>query len=104
MAGLQEIALGIAGILQHSPTTEPLPTTFRGQTLEEGADLVLRIISECQDAGIEVPHIALDPALWGFLQAGNHQMTVPLVPNPGLSGEALFYRYSARTVGGAGEE
>lgn len=79
MAGLHEIALGIAGILQHSPTPEPLPITFRGQTLEDGADLVLRIVSECQDADIPLSHVALDPALWGFLQAGDHQAGVLLV-------------------------
>ncbi len=102
MAGHQEIALGIAGILQRSPMPEPLPVTFRGQTLEDGADLVLRIIAECQDAGIALSHVALDPALWGFLQAGDCPAAVLLVSDLQLSGVALFFRYSARTVGGEG--
>lgn len=102
MAGIQEIALGIASVLQHSPTPEPLPITYRGQTLEDGADLVLRIVAECQNAGIALSHIALDPALWGFLQAGECPFGVLLVPDPQLIGEALFFRYSARSVGGEG--
>ncbi len=100
MAGLQEIALGIASVLQHSPTPEPLPITFRGQTLEDGADLVLRIVAECQDADIPLSQVALDPALWGFLQAGGHQASALIVADPKLSGEALFFRYGSRTIGG----
>ena len=102
MAELQEIALGIAGVLQHSPLPEPLPITFRGQTLGDGADVVLRIVAECMDADISLSHVALDPALWGFLQANRQPMAVPLVSALQLSGEALFYRGKVRAVEGEG--
>jgi hypothetical protein len=67
MAGIQEIALGVARVLRLSPEPEPLPLTFVGQTLEEAAELVSRVVIECADAGLILHRIDLDPALWGYI-------------------------------------
>ena len=48
MAGLQEIARGIASVLQGSPAPEPLPVTFVGQSIEQAAELLRRIVGECR--------------------------------------------------------
>ena len=59
-------------------------------------------MGECRDGDIPLSHVELDPALWGFLRAKHDQLAVRLVSDPELVGEARFYRYNARAVGGEG--
>ena len=63
MAGPHEIALGIASILGKPGLPDPMPVSFRGQSLESAAEVVRAIISECDDAGIGIDKIELDPEL-----------------------------------------
>ena len=63
MAGPREVALGIASVLGKPGLPDPLLISFRGQTLHEAASIVEAIVSECDDAGVGIQKIELDPDL-----------------------------------------
>ena len=92
MTGLQEIALGIASVLQGSRAPEPLPVTFVGQSIKEAAELVRRIVGECRDAGIALHHVELDPELAWYFRDQEESIDVPIVTNAELGSEARFFR------------
>lgn len=89
MAGGEEIGIGVATLLasQHGP--DPLPLSFRGQSLEEAGSIILHILAECRDAGIAIARVELDPDL--FRQIGE-DVHVPVRPIEDLVGEVRFYR------------
>jgi hypothetical protein len=60
--------------------------------LEDAAELVRLVLAECQNAGIPLSRVELDPALWGYLRGRNYVGHVLLSSDPELSGEARFYR------------
>lgn len=64
MAGPHEIALGIASVLGKPGMLNPMPVSFRGQSLDGAAEIVNAIISECSDADIRIAKIELDPDLY----------------------------------------
>ena len=92
MAGLQEIALGIASVLQGSPAPEPLPVTFVGQSIEEAAELLRRIVGECRDAGVPLHHVQLDPELARYFRDQEESIDIPIVTKAELGREARFFR------------
>ncbi len=61
MAGMREMALGIASALRSDATPNPLPVELWGYAPEDAARLLKYIIGECRDAGIAVEQVAADP-------------------------------------------
>ena len=96
MAGLAEMAIAIATVLQSSRSPEPLPITLKGEGLEGGATLVRAIIRECADSGICLHKVVVDPELYAYLSAtkgwAGTYMEVPFERDPDLGAELLFYR------------
>ena len=91
MAGPREIALGIASVLGKPGLPNPLTISFRGQTLDDGADIVRTITTECEDAGIAVTKIEADTELHQNLIAGGYVGAVPLVACDDLVGEVRLF-------------
>ncbi len=89
MAAAQEIGIGMASLLAMDAGPEPLPLSFRGQTLDEAGEIVLAILAECKDAQISLNRVEGDPHLCRHIVRDVH---VPLRANPQLVGEMLFYR------------
>lgn len=89
MAGREEIGIGVATLLASGHAPDPLPLSFRGQTLEEAGGLVLHILAECRDAGISIARVELDPDL--FREIGD-DIHVAVRPVTDLLGEVRFYR------------
>ena len=96
MAGLQEIALGIASVLQGSSAPEPLPVTFVGQSIEEAAELLRRIVGECRDAGVPLHHIELDSEMARYVRDQEESIDIPMATNAELGSEACFFRRPAK--------
>ena len=63
MAGMKEMALGIAAALRSKACPNPLPIQLRGYAPDDGADLLRYIIDECHDANIDIAEIKADPVL-----------------------------------------
>ena len=63
MAGMKEMALGIAATLRSKACPNPLPIQLRGYAPDDGADLLRYIIDECYDANIDISEIKADPIL-----------------------------------------
>ena len=89
MAGREEIGIGVATLLASGQAPDPLPHSFRGQTLEEAGALVLQVLAECRDAGIGIARLDLDPDL--FREVGD-DIHVPVRPVRDLVGGVRFYR------------
>ena len=89
MVGPKEIGLGIAAVLgsQHGPN--PLPPSFKGQTLSEAGDIILAVLRECRDAGVAIARLEVDPDLFQMIERG---VDVPLRAASELNGEAQFWR------------
>lgn len=62
MAGIREMALGIASVLRSGSAPNPLPVDLWNYAPDDGADLLRHIVDECADAGIAVKEIRVDPA------------------------------------------
>lgn len=62
MAGIAEMALGIASMLRSNATPNPLPVDLWGYAPDDGADLLRHLADECADAGIIIQEIKADPA------------------------------------------
>ena len=92
MAGPHEIALGIASVLGKPGLPNPMSISFRGQSLESAAEVVRAIISECDDANIEIEKIVLDPDLHRHMvNERGHSNAVPLEADDGLVGDIKIY-------------
>ena len=63
MAGIPEMALGIASTLRSSIAPNPLPVELWGQAPEDAAQLVKLIVDECVDAGIALREVRVDPII-----------------------------------------
>ncbi|MBA3527430.1 MAG: hypothetical protein H0T82_11005 [Sphingomonas sp.] len=61
MAGMREMALGIASALRVDAAPNPLPVELWGYAPEDAAQLLRYIVDECRDAGIAVERVAADP-------------------------------------------
>ena len=62
MAGIAEMALGIATVLRSRAAPNPLPVDLWGYAPDDGADMLRHLADECADAGIVVQEIKADPA------------------------------------------
>ena len=91
MAGPREIALGIASVLGKPGLPDPLLISFRGQTLNDAAGIVEAIVSECDDAGVSVHKIELDPALGREMVERGYGGAVALVACDELTGEIKIF-------------
>jgi hypothetical protein len=64
MAGLNELAIGIATVLA-GVTPEPLTVQLRGQSIEDAEYLLRAVIRECEDAEIPLRRVVVDDELFG---------------------------------------
>ena len=62
MAGIAEMALGIATVLRSGSAPNPLPVDLWGYAPDDGADMLRHLANECADAGILIQEIRADPA------------------------------------------
>lgn len=62
MAGVAEMALGIATVLRSGSAPNPLPMDLWNYAPDDGADLLRHLTNECADAGIAIQEIRVDPA------------------------------------------
>lgn len=62
MAGIAEMALGMASILRSGSAPNPLPVDLWGYAPDDGADFLRHLTDECADAGIVIEEIRVDPA------------------------------------------
>lgn len=62
MAGMREMALGIASALRSGVAPNPLPVELWGYAPDDGAGLLRNLADECVDAGILIHEIRADPA------------------------------------------
>lgn len=60
MAGLREMALGVASVLQHSGQPEPLPVEMWNSPPDHAAQLVRAVIDECADGGVALGRVVVD--------------------------------------------
>lgn len=91
MAGTREIALGIASVLGSEHVPQPFPLSFRGQSLEEAATIILLIATECYDANVALNLVELDPDLYREVRS-RASVDLPIRSNSALQGEARFWR------------
>jgi len=63
MAGIAEMALGIATALRTGIAPNPLPVELWGHAPEDAAQLVKFVVDECVDAGIALREIRADPVI-----------------------------------------
>ena len=57
MAGIAEMALGIASVLRTGSAPNPLPIDFKGYAPDDGADFLRHLTDECADACIPIKEI-----------------------------------------------
>jgi hypothetical protein len=63
MAGIREMALGIATALGTEHAPNPLPVELWGYAPEDAAELLRCILNECHDADIHVQEVRADPVI-----------------------------------------
>lgn len=91
MAGPREIALGIASVLGKPGLPNPLIVSFRGQTLQKAASIVLAIVAECVDAELAVDKIELDADLAHMIAAHDYDGPIRLVASDSLASEIRVF-------------
>lgn len=101
MANAKEVALGIASALGSEHAPDPLPISFRGQSLSEASTIVLAILAECRDAGIALDRVQLDPELYREATGRAGALEAELLRDGGSEGAAVFYRRSGYGAGAA---
>lgn len=62
MAGINEMALGIAAVLRSGKAPNSLPVDLWGYAPDDGADLLRHLADECADADIADQEMRADPA------------------------------------------
>ena len=92
MAGPHEIALGIASIVGKPGLPNPMTVSFRGRSLESATEVVMAIISECNDAALGIDKIELDAELHQHIIGGRgYSNSVRLVACNELIGDIRLY-------------
>ncbi len=76
MAGIQEMALGIALVLRSGSAPNPLPVDLWGYAPEDGAQLLKFVVDECVDAGIAIREIRADPVIVNELTGSKNESGV----------------------------
>ena len=92
MAGTNEVALGIAGVLGSEACPVPLPISFRGQTLADAGSIVIAILSECADANIPLTRVLMDAELHGEVEKRAPPSKFEIISNPDMDREVQFFR------------
>jgi hypothetical protein len=96
MAELKEIAIGIAQVLQHSSSPDPLPIELWNEPPSHAANLVRHVVDECADAGIKLSSVSLDEACWQAWVLDGVEPShrgVPLIRDSRLRQRLEFYRH-----------
>ena len=99
MAGVKEMALGIASTLRSGIAPNPLPVELWGHAPEDAAQLVKLVIDECVDAGIVLREIRVDPVIVHELtgsksECGVVRRDVPISADTGCRGRVDIYSES----------
>lgn len=100
MAGMSEIAIGIATVLGSSSTPEPLYVDLRGQSTEEAILLIRKVVDECVDAEVRLGSVVAPTSL---LEAGRDlrpalepaYRDVPIRRSEGMQDRIEFHRHRA---------
>lgn len=91
MVGAREIGIGITRALSLENSPNPFPLSFTGETLTEAAAIVVAILRECEDAGIQLDEVRIDPELFEEVR-GQNGTSFSLAKDNSLTCEALFFR------------
>jgi len=96
VAGIAEMALGIATALRSSNAPNPLLVELWGQAPEDAAQLVKFIVDECVDAGIALREVRVDPVIVHELtgsksECGVVHRDVPISADPACRGRVDIY-------------
>ena len=96
MAGVKEMALGIATTLRTGIHPNPLPVELWGHAPEDAAQLVRLVLDECVDAGIALREIRADPVIVHELtgsksECGVVHRDVPISADKGCLGRFDIY-------------
>ena len=96
MAGIAEMALGIAATLRTGIAPNPLPVELWGYAPEDAAQLVKLVVDECVDAGIALREIRVDPVIVHELtgsksECGVVHRDVPISADPDCRGRVDIY-------------
>lgn len=99
MAGIAEMALGIASTLRSGSAQSPLPVELWGQAPADAAQLVKLIVDECVDAGIALRKIRVDPVIVHELtgsksECGVVHRDVPISADTACGGRVDIYQAS----------
>jgi hypothetical protein len=89
MAEVKEMGLAIAAALASEHGPNPMPVSFRGQTLSEAGAIILAVLRECRDAEVKLARLEVDPDLFKEIELG---VDVPLQSSAELNGEVRFWR------------
>lgn len=94
MAGIKEIALGIASVLPSDFTPDPLYVDLWNEPPEAGAAIAKAVIDECVDGDIPISKVVVDPAMWEVLapEAGERYRGVQIAMDEGLEARIEFHR------------
>ncbi len=101
MAGMREMALGIAAALRTDAVPNPLPVELWGYAPEDAAQLLKYIVDECRDADIAIEHITADPIIVRELtgtktESGYVYARVLVSADPASEGRMSIYRTPTR--------
>ncbi|MBA3510457.1 hypothetical protein [Sphingomonas sp.] len=104
MAGIAEMALGIATTLRSGIAPYPLPVELWGYAPEDAAQLVKFAIDECVDAGIVLREIRVDPVIVHELtgsksEFGVFHRDVPISADTACRGRVDIYRAKTESRG-----
>lgn len=99
MAGVKEMALGIASALRSKIAPNPLPVELWGYAPEDAAQLLKLIVDECVDADISLREIRVDPDIVHELtgsksECGVFHRDVAISADPDCGGRVDIYRAS----------
>ena len=99
MAGMREMALGIASALRSGIAPNPLPVELRGYAPEDAAHLLKYLVDECVDAEVEVHEIRADPVVVHELsgsktEAGVVHRGIVITAVVACRGRLELYRFS----------
>jgi len=96
VAGVREMALGIAATLRSGIAPNPLPVELWGYAPDNAAQLVKLVIDDCVDADIALREIRVDPVIVHELtgsksECGVVHRDVPISANTACLGRVDIY-------------
>jgi hypothetical protein len=91
MAGLNEMAIGIATVLA-GVAPEPLTVQLRGQPIEDAEYLIRAVLRECIDAEIPLRRVVVDDELFRWLSRPGAELLPCTLAGGGEPREVRFFR------------